>query len=197
MKKQQKIFSCVKVDRVLPWLLGLAFVWGLSEATIFFIVPDVIISFIALKYGFRQGVFAAAASVGGAVLGGVLAFMWGKSDIVGARAFFDMLPAIAPSTIARAASEIAEPSFGLSMFMGSLSGVPFKLYASEAGAAGTSLLTFALLTPVVRLPRFLLAAVLAGLANRFLPRRFSAEKWKVLALFWIAFYVLFWTLAPS
>lgn len=185
------------MDRYLPWLLGLAFVWGLSEATIFFVVPDVILSFIALKYGLRPGFFAAGASVFGAIGGGIAIYFWGKSDITSARAFFELLPAIAPTTIARASQEIAAPSFGLTMLQGSLTGVPFKLYASEAGAAGISLLAFVLLTPFVRLPRFLVAVTGAAIARRFAPKAMQLHKFKILAIFWIVFYVAFWSFAPS
>ena len=181
----------------LHWLLGLAFIWGLSEATIFFIVPDVIISLVALKYGVRGGAFACAASVVGAVLGGVLIYLWGARDINAARNFFDLLPAIAPTTIARASGEMVGPAFGLSMLQGSMTGVPFKLYASEAGAAGQSLLAFILLTPLVRLPRFLIAATGAAVARRWAPHILQAHKFKLLAAFWVIFYALYWSFAPS
>jgi membrane protein YqaA with SNARE-associated domain len=178
-------------------LLGLALLWGLSEATWFFIVPDVIISVIALKYGSRKGLMACAACVVGAIIGGISVYFWGKADIVSVRAFFDLLPAIAPSTIERAGLEIAGPSLGLSMLKGSMSGVPFKLYASEAGAAGLSLATFVALTPLVRLPRFLIAATGAALARRYAPRVLLAHKFKLLSGFWIVFYALYWTFAPN
>jgi uncharacterized membrane protein YeaQ/YmgE (transglycosylase-associated protein family) len=197
MRKPKKTSKALRLDRHLPWLLGLALVWGLSEATVFFIVPDVIISFIALKYGFRSGVLACLAGVVGAVLGGILIYLWGQGDIVGARAFFDLLPAIAPSTIARAQSEMADVSYGLSMFKGSLSGVPFKLYASEAGAIGASLFAFVALTPLVRIPRFLIAASFGALAKRFAPTMFQPHKFKLLGAFWVVFYALYWTFAPS
>jgi hypothetical protein len=176
-------------------LISLAFAWGLSEATVFFIVPDVVISFIALAYGYRKGFLAAAASVAGAMLGGTLIYIWGQTDIAGARAFFDTLPAIAPSTIARASGEVAQPSLALTMFTGSLTGVPFKLYASEAGAANIALSTLIVLTPLVRFPRFLIAATLAAAARNWAPPQFQSHKFKILAGFWIVFYAIFWCFA--
>jgi hypothetical protein len=173
-------------------LIALAFAWGLSEATFFFIVPDVVISFVALEYGYKKSLLAVAANVAGAILGGALIYAWGKADIVGARAFFDLLPAIAPSTIERASMEMAKPGIGLAMLKGSLTGVPFKLYASEAGAIGTQLGLFLALTPFVRLPRFIIAATLAAAAKRWAPRIFQAHKFKILAGFWTAFYAIYW-----
>lgn len=173
-------------------LIALAFAWGLSEATFFFIVPDVVISFIGLEYGYRKGLLAAFVCAIGAVLGGALIFAWGKADIVGARAFFDLLPAIAPGTIERASNEVAGPNMGLAMLKGSLTGVPFKLYASEAGAIGAQLGLFLTLTPLVRLPRFIIAATFAAASRRWAPPALLAHKFKILAGFWVVFYAIYW-----
>lgn len=174
-------------------LLSLAFLWGLAEASVFFIVPDVIISVIAIQYGFKQGLFAVYAAVIGAMLGGALLYVWGRSDVASARAFFDLLPAIAPSTMARANVEMAQPMFGYSMLKGSMTGVPFKLYASEAGAAGVPVWMFLASIPLVRLPRFLIAATGAALAQRLAPSLWKAHKLKLLGLFWTIFYAIYWT----
>lgn len=171
----------------LALLLLIAFIWGFSEATFFFIVPDVIISLVALTYGWRAGGLGVLAAIAGAVAGGVATYFWGKTDIDRARAFFDLLPAIAPATILRASQEVMAPDFGLAMLKGSLTGVPYKLYASEAGANELSLLHFVMLTPVVRFPRFAFAAILAAIAHRFAPPIFAAHKLKLLTLFWVVF----------
>jgi membrane protein YqaA with SNARE-associated domain len=177
-------------------LIALAFAWGLSEATVFFVVPDVIISFIALEYGYKKGLLAVCASVAGAMLGGALIYAWGKADIMGARAFFDLLPAIAPATIERASSEVTQPGLGLTMLTGSMTGVPFKLYASEAGAFGTPLGWFIALTPLVRLPRFLIAATFAATVGKWAPYVLLAHKFKLMAGFWVVFYAIYWLNAP-
>ena len=140
--------------------------------------------------------FATAASISGAIFGGLIVYFWGRVDIAGARAVFDLLPAIAPSTIARAAQEVAGDGYGLAMLKGSMTGVPFKLYASEAGAIGLSPVIFVLLTPLVRAPRFLIAATGAALANRYAPAVLLRHKFKIIALFWLVFYALYWTFAP-
>jgi membrane protein YqaA with SNARE-associated domain len=186
-----------KARRISVALFFLALLWGFGEATIFFVVPDVIISLIALLYGWRTGAFAVLAAIMGAVVGGIVIYQWGQADISGATAFFDNLPAIAPSTIARANREMSGDHVGFAMLMGSVTSVPYKLYAAQAGATGMSLWAFVLLTPLVRLPRFALAVALAQLAKRFAPAKLHQHKIKLLALFWIGFYALYWSLAPS
>jgi membrane protein YqaA with SNARE-associated domain len=189
--------STLKARQTIAALLLLAFLWGFSEATVFFIVPDVIISLIALIYGWRAGALAVCVAIAGAVGGGTIIYYWGQGDIVSARAFFDQLPAIAPATIARATNDVSSDNFGFAMLIGSVTSVPYKLYAAEAGAAGLSLWTFILLTPLARLPRFALAAIMASLADKYTPAFLDAHRIKLWALFWAAFYALYWSLAPN
>jgi membrane protein YqaA with SNARE-associated domain len=51
----------------------IAFIWGLAEATLFFIVPDVYLGFVAL-FDWRRALRALAAPIAGAVLGGALMY---------------------------------------------------------------------------------------------------------------------------
>jgi membrane protein YqaA with SNARE-associated domain len=187
----------IKARRTSVALLFFALVWGFGEATVFFVVPDVIISLIALLYGWRTGAFAVLAAIMGAVIGGIVVYQWGQADIRGATAFFDQLPAIAPGTIARANREMSGDHVAFSMLMGSVTSVPYKLYAAHAGATGMPLWAFVLLTPLVRLPRFALAVVAVRLASRFAPAMMHQHKIKLLALFWIGFYALYWSIAPT
>jgi membrane protein YqaA with SNARE-associated domain len=177
-------------------LMLLVLAWGFAEATVFFIVPDIIISFVGLKYGLKRGLAASCMAAFGAVLGGLVIYFWGKADITSAHAFFDLLPAIAPTTIERAHTEIGLPSWSALMLKGSLTGVPFKLYASEAGAAGLPLWQFVLASPIVRLPRFLVAATLGAVAKKFCPEFLKTNQFRLLASFWVLFYVAFWLRSP-
>src|SRR5436190_634460 len=61
-------------------LLGLtgifaAVAWGFAEATLFFIVPDVLITLIAL-FSFKKSALAMLLATLGAVVGGALMFQW-------------------------------------------------------------------------------------------------------------------------
>ena len=57
--------------------LVLAAVWGFSEATLFFIVPDVIVGLIALHHP-RKALWAGGAAVAGACVGGALLYAVGS-----------------------------------------------------------------------------------------------------------------------
>jgi membrane protein YqaA with SNARE-associated domain len=187
----------LKARRIGVALLFLALVWSFAEATIFFVVPDVIISLIALIYGWRAGGLAVVAAILGAVLGGVVGYHWGQANFSSATAFFDKLPAISGSTFKKAQAGMAEANFGFMMVMGSMTSVPYKVYAAEAGDAGLPLWAFLLTTPLARFPRFALAVLVSQLAATRAPAVLLEHKIKLWALFWLAFYALYWSLAPS
>jgi len=60
-----------------PWSLWAGFAWGFAEATLFFIVPDLLLTFIAL-YSFRRSVKVLAFILLGALVGGTLMFCAGQ-----------------------------------------------------------------------------------------------------------------------
>ena len=53
---------------------------GIAEATVFFIVPDVWISFVALRRGWQAGALAAFFACIGALIGGAIMYLWGSND---------------------------------------------------------------------------------------------------------------------
>ena len=57
----------------------IASLWGFAEATLFFFVPDIWISILALKNG-RQGLIACFYSFVGAVVGGLIMYYLGRAD---------------------------------------------------------------------------------------------------------------------
>ena len=87
--------DCEGSDR----LTGAA-LWGFAEATLFFLVPDVLLSAIALRRGRLAGVACLVALLG-ALPGGALLYRWGEREPVAARRALDRLPAISTTTIDR------------------------------------------------------------------------------------------------
>jgi membrane protein YqaA with SNARE-associated domain len=52
-----------------------SFAWGLAESTFFFFVPDVVLTFSALR-NYRMALRAAVAALAGALIGGTLMYAW-------------------------------------------------------------------------------------------------------------------------
>ena len=169
-------------------MLAIAALWGFAEATVFFIVPDVWISFIAMRRGWKAGVLAACLACIGALVGGFVMYLWGSRDIEAARHVLDLVPAISPAMVAAAGEDLRLHGL-IAMLTGAFTGVPFKIYAVEAGALKTGLPVFLAMVLVARLLRFAVTALLAALIAESL-RRFLSERMIMLLLsaFWILFY---------
>lgn len=172
----------------------IAALWGFAEATAWFVVPDVWLTYVATRDGARSALRAAFVTAMAAALGGVLVWSVGAYDADWARAALDRVPAIAPAMIAAVGDEMESGSWPLALLHGSLSGVPYKIYAAEAGAAGIPLAAFLAVSVPVRLVRFAASALLAALAARLLAQ-YGWSRWTLplLALFWVAFYVFYWS----
>ena len=169
-------------------MLAVAAVWGFAEATVFFIVPDVWISFVAVRRGWKAGMLAACLACLGALVGGAIMYVWGSRDAEAARHVLDMIPAISPGMIWMTGYELEHAGLA-SMILGAFTGVPFKIYAVEAGAMGAGLSAFLGMAVIARLMRFVLGALIAAVAAQLL-RRFFSERTilSLLAGFWILFY---------
>ena len=173
------------------WLAGL---WGFAEATLFFIVPDVLLTWIVVRHGTREAVMASLATVAGAVLGGVAMYLWAVHDPTLARAVVSAVPAISASMVSDVGADVQNGA-ETAIFAGGFTGVPYKIYAVESGAVGIGMAWFLLATLVARLARFLgsvfLAAGLAWLmAQRFAPATIN----RTLIIGWIGFYAGYFAL---
>jgi len=164
----------------------LALTWGFAEATFFFIVPDVLLTYLALKEP-RTALRASLAALAGALAGGAAMYAWGSQSPDTARVFLIHVPAIHESTLARV--DLQLEARGLpALFLGPLGGIPYKIYAVEWGQRHGAMAGFLLTSVPARYLRFLAAVVVASLLRRFV----RAWLW---ATAWVIFYVFyFWRL---
>ncbi|MGK9170640.1 hypothetical protein KXR53_30355 [Inquilinus limosus] len=180
----------------------LAFLWGVAEASLFFVVPDVPVSLIALARGWQAGLRAAVAAAAGAMLGGAALAVFASQAPETALAVVEAVPAISPAMIARLQGLMAgaESAAGLAgvLILASLSGIPYKIAAASAPALGIPVWELALLTPLVRLPRFVALAAGGAILHQLtpaLPAWLQPVRVRLLlaTLGWSAFYVSYWT----
>jgi membrane protein YqaA with SNARE-associated domain len=176
------------------WLAA-AFAWGFAEATLFFLVPDVIVTLIAVRLGFGTGWIAAACAAFGAVVGGALIYRWAQSDAATVELVLDCVPAISVGKIGAVKYVVAD-NWVRATIGGGFVGTPYKLYAAAAGEQRVPLAYFLPLSFVARILRFLLTASLArGLAARLERSGFDGWSVPLLVGFWIVFYA--WYLART
>lgn len=183
-------------------LTWLAFLWGVAEASLFFVVPDVPVSLIALACGWQAGLRAALAAAGGAMVGGTALALFASHAPETALAVVDAVPAIPAAMIARMQAMMAgtDSAAGLAgvLILASLSGIPYKIAAAGAPGLGIPVWELALLTPLVRLPRFVALAAAGAVLHRLtpaLPGWLQPVRVRLLlaALGWSAFYGAYWS----
>ncbi len=171
--------------------------WGLAEAILLFIVADVPISAIAVRHGLRGGIIASLYAALGASAGGALAYAWASIDPAGAAHAMLALPAIDAPMLILAISDFHARGYQ-AVLGGSFSGVPFKLYALAAAADEEPLLRFAAMTPLLRLPRFLLVTLVSASASRLLARWIGMPgRLVTLGLLWLVFYAFYFSAMPG
>jgi membrane protein YqaA with SNARE-associated domain len=169
---------------------ALALLWGFAEGTLFFILPDVPLSFVAL-FRPRRALLHMAAIVAGAVLAGAVMFTW-SAHSPAARAAVAQVPAVSSGMFERADHDFQQ--YGIwGTSLGPVRGIPYKVYAVEA-PAHSALWPFLLVTIPARLWR--LVIVWLGFAGtgtllRKLGRAGLAPA--LHAIFWIVTYAIYWT----
>ncbi len=164
-----------------------AALWGFAEATLFFIVPDVVLTWIALS-SLRRALLACGWAVVGAVLGGGMMYGWGATRLESAEAVLVRQPAVNQKMLTTVRRQV-QTSGSKSLVAGPLAGRPYKIYAVYAGATRTNLLGFVLVSIPARLLRFVavscLAAALARAVQAFLSIRYRRI---LLCGCWVVFY---------
>lgn len=172
-------------------ILALVAGWSCAEAILFFIVVDVPLSAIALHAGARRAVLAACVAALAAVPGAYVSQRWALADAAGHRAVLVRIPGIDDALLAVASADYAAAGWRAAL-RGSFSGVPFKLYAHAAGSRREPLAHLLVLTPLLRLPRFLATIALTCLVARALPPTWTLRaRFRLLTAVWIVFYAFY------
>ena len=169
----------------------IAGLWGFAEATLFFLVPDVWLTSLAVRRGLKPALLSCLAALAGALLGGLAMYSWGAANPEAARDMLDRVPAIDPTMIAEVRTALSEDGV-TAIFLGPLYGVPYKIYAVEAAGAGIALTSFLAASIPARLLRFVLLTVAAWSISAALSRRTAPRARTALPIaVWAAFYAAY------
>lgn len=178
------------------WIRAIAALWGFAEATLFFVVPDVWISHAALR-SLRQGLWAGAFALAGALVGGIVVYGLGLRHEDALLALYERLPAISGGMIEQVGAQLRALG-GAGMVLGGFSGSPYKLYAAQAASAGMDLAPFLAASALARGLRFGLVALVAAAIGRWLAARFGPRATRrALVAFWVLFYAGYWSWMPG
>jgi len=161
------------------------FVWGFAEGTAFFIVPDVYLGLVAL-FNWKRGLWAMVAAVIGAMVGGSVMYSLAMKDLPAVNLFLTRIPLINAEMVADIANKTHADGL-ITMVNGPLRGVPYKIYAVQAGGQTLPYLSFLFMTVLARLERLLPFTLLAGGLGRWFKN--SIKKHTTLV---VGAYVLIW-----
>ncbi|HXT49748.1 MAG TPA: hypothetical protein VN811_01825 [Thermoanaerobaculia bacterium] len=184
-------------SRLTPRALAAAcLLWGFAEATLFFVVPDVLLTLVALR-SLRRALWGCAFALLGALAGGAVMERWGSTDPAAALAAVDRVPFVPTASIGRVREQL-EARGPVAVIAGAWMGRPYKLYAVQASAAGMSAAQLLAITVPARLLRFVFLAVVAHLLARGIRARWG-WRWTlaIWAAAWPLNYALYWTAMSS
>jgi membrane protein YqaA with SNARE-associated domain len=168
----------------------IAFTWGLAEALVFFVVPDVFLTRLAL-FDLGTALRACVWAIFGALLGGAALWFAAKQGYAPILLHtFRWVPCVTNDSIA-AAGQAMQSDGALAMIKGGFMGRPYKLFAVHAGAQGIGLLTFLALSLVARAARFIVSTVAAWLIGRMLIEKTPTFRRRTHLVFWLVFYAAF------
>lgn len=161
--------------------------WGVAEATLFFIVPDVLLSAVALT-SLRRALLVAVWVLAGALVGGALMWTLGRTDPETGKAVLTQLPAISAGMIGDVGGQLQ--STGLrALFAGPITGTPYKIYALQSGHLGIGLAEFLLVSVPARMLRFVAVTLAVAGVSKLLEGWLALRGRRVLlGLSWFAFY---------
>lgn len=172
----------------------LAFLWGFAEGTLFFVVPDVLISLAALL-GPRRAWRHVVAAIAGAVVGGALLYTWSVCDPQAASSAIAHVPFVRSRIIEAARQNYLDHGLG-AVFIGPFTATPYKIYAIQAPQFASES-AFLLATVPARGERFVFVWLAFAAIGALLRRLLSSTDVKLAvgcAIFWIIFYSFYWTM---
>ncbi len=173
--------------------LWIGALWGLAEATVFFLIPDILITASALfapKRSFAQML----AVLSGALLGGALLYTAADRYPNEAKNIVLNVPFIKLHLLDQADRELQEGGL-LAMCVGSFTGIPYKTYAVSAPRRASFKVFMAMSLPA-RLFRFLVSWGIASILGIWFRSQIQASPLitlGLLAICWIGFYTYYWS----
>ena len=176
-----------------PFSLWAGFIWGFAEATLFFVIPDVILTLVAL-FSIKQSLKVLAAILTGAILGGALMFWMGEAHPAQAESLVLHVPFVSQKMFAKTHQDFER--YGIwALVKGPAAGVPYKIYAVQAGRYAR-LPLFLLVTILARTERFVLSWAFFAILGLIFTSRINRRPWAAVTAhlcIWTAIYAWYWT----
>jgi hypothetical protein len=183
---------------------GIGFLWGLMESLWFFVVPDVVISFLAIK-GWKPAVKSTLGAVFGAAMGCIILFALFfnlPAALENLISLWSHLPGYYPKMFQVVNTHLQSDGVR-GLLSGPSSGIPYRYYIYEALKLNLPLAGLLAWTPLARLQRIVIAPIVVLILRFLLQRVF--RRWfpqkqdyigrylvLVIAIYWVGLYIWYW-----
>jgi hypothetical protein len=178
-----------------PVALLIGAVWGFAEATLFFIVPDVWLGFVAI-FARRWAGGVVVAAIVGAAIGSVVLWYWSlASGPVVSRLLLE-LPGLNEVDLVQARGALVSQGAPAIAFAW-LQAVPIKVYVHEAALVGVPLADVLAYVAFNRLVRLGLVVALAAVVGRVLETMIRARAAVAVVgyvVLWLGLYAAYYAL---
>jgi membrane protein YqaA with SNARE-associated domain len=174
-------------------VLWAGFAWGFAEATLFFIVPDVLLTLVAL-FSFRRSARVLACILLGALAGGAIMFYLGAKDPAQARQVVLRVPFVSQAMFEKTQQSFQRDGIW-ALTKGPGNGIPYKVYGVQARKY-SGLLLFLLASLLARLERFALFWLIAGAMGSLFRKNILRQPMVTVAVhacIWIIGYAWYWS----
>lgn len=170
--------------------------WGFAEATLFFILPDVLLSYLAMNK--KQSIVKySVMALLGALIGGTVMYWLGVYYQSTAWQIVESVPAIDVELMDKVGAWMMQDGLA-AIFLGPSQGLPYKAFAVQAYGSGIGFWWFMLISVPARLVRFLVIAYLARLISIMLFRGLTRKtKIMIWLLSWFTIYSFYFAFFPS
>jgi hypothetical protein len=186
--------------------LLIGFCWGFFEGTWFFFIPDIALSFFALK-GIKHAIYGTLATIIGAMCAAIFLYFLFEhypKSLEALPAFWSHLPGYYEQMFDVARTHLHE-SGAKGLLEGPKSGIPYRFFLLESFKDNISLINVLIWTPLARLERIVIAPIACLILRYFsefvLIAKFSLPRKKVyfslhclIFIYWCAIYYWYWFL---
>lgn len=173
----------------------LSFIWGFFEATVFFIIPDVVLTFIAI-HGFTAGLNGSLIALAGALLGGTFMYVYAERDFSRAYLLVSKVPSVGEKMLDDVEQSMMKKGI-IAMITGPIRGIPYKIFAIYAPKVNIRFISFLLASIPARFTRFFLTSMIAWLlANVLFEALPMWIKYSVWGIVWIIVYCIYFSIHP-
>lgn len=175
-------------------MLLIAFLWGLAEATLFFIIPDVLLTYVAMIYKNKRIVIKTLSfTLAGALLGGTIVYIMSQLEPEMMRSILLGVPSVQPYMLEHVTTTMNDHPF-IGIISGPLFGVPYKLFA-YAAPQYFNLILFIICSIPARLLRFILVTIIAyWLSHHVFKRLTHHMKIIIWLIVWIVVYIIYFSI---